>query len=70
MQCLDCILQNEMQKFVIDDNSNNIKIGIFLPPKYVILLQFEVSSTETLVRLRLDNWELLGLVEDYLESFC
>ncbi|KAJ6901283.1 hypothetical protein NC651_019133 [Populus alba x Populus x berolinensis] len=42
---------------------------IFLPPRFHLLLQMEVSDLSTLVRIRTDYWPCLAYVDDYLEVF-
>ncbi|XP_016460634.2 uncharacterized protein LOC107784083 [Nicotiana tabacum] len=52
-------------------NLGSIQILIFLPPRFHLLFQMEVSDTSTLVRIRTDHWPCLAYVDDYLESlFC
>lgn len=41
---------------------------IFLPPRFHLLLQMEVSDLSTLVRIRTDCWPCLAYVDDYLEG--
>ncbi|KAJ6317952.1 hypothetical protein OIU76_013490 [Salix suchowensis] len=41
---------------------------IFLPPRFHLLLQMEVSDLSTLVRIRTDYWPCLAYVDDYLEG--
>ncbi|KAF3642937.1 putative ADP-ribosylation factor GTPase-activating protein AGD4-like [Capsicum annuum] len=52
-------------------NLGTIQILIFLPPRFHLLFQMEVSDTSTLVRIRTDHWPCLAYVDDYLEAlFC
>lgn len=61
-------LLHDLEPFVVSSDADHVtKVGIFLPPCYCALLVFEIGDEETVVRLRVDNWELLSLVEDYLE---
>ncbi|KAK9117896.1 hypothetical protein Scep_015989 [Stephania cephalantha] len=43
-------------------------ILIFLPPRFHLLFQMEVSDLSTLVRIRTDNWPCLAYIDDYLEA--
>lgn len=43
-------------------------ILIFLPPRFHLLFQMEVSDISTLVRIRTDHWPCLAYVDDYLEA--
>lgn len=49
-------------------NMGCIHILIFLPPRYHLLLQMEVSDASTLVRIRTDHWPCLAYIDDYLEA--
>lgn len=52
-------------------NLGIIQTLIFLPPRFHLLFQMEVSDTSTLVRIRTDHWPCLAYVDDYLEAlFC
>ncbi|KAG9442296.1 hypothetical protein H6P81_018150 [Aristolochia fimbriata] len=46
----------------------NLHVLIFLPPRYHLLFQMEVSDISTLVRIRTDHWPCLAYVDDYLEA--
>ncbi|KAK6921438.1 hypothetical protein RJ641_011945 [Dillenia turbinata] len=54
-----CISKREMGCF---------RILIFLPPRYHLLFQMEVSNVSTLVRIRTDHWPCLAYIDDYLET--
>lgn len=41
---------------------------IFLPPRFHLLFQMEVSDVSTLVRIRTDHWPCLAYIDDYLEA--
>lgn len=41
---------------------------IFLPPRFHLLFQMEVSDLSTLVRIRTDHWPCLAYIDDYLEA--
>ncbi|CAB4270520.1 unnamed protein product [Prunus armeniaca] len=43
-------------------------ILIFLPPRFHLLFQMEVSDVSTLVRIRTDHWPCLAYTDDYLEA--
>ncbi|KAJ9183222.1 hypothetical protein P3X46_007111 [Hevea brasiliensis] len=45
-----------------------ILLLIFLPPRFHLLFQMEVSDISTLVRIRTDHWPCLAYVDDYLEA--
>ncbi|KAK4725402.1 hypothetical protein R3W88_028181 [Solanum pinnatisectum] len=49
-------------------NLGIIQILIYLPPRFHLLFQMEVSNTSTLVRIRTDHWPCLAYVDDYLEA--
>lgn len=41
---------------------------IFLPPRFHLLFQMEVSDLSTLIRIRTDHWPCLAYIDDYLEA--
>ncbi|XP_050209827.1 uncharacterized protein LOC126660395 [Mercurialis annua] len=43
-------------------------ILIYLPPRFHLLFQIEVSEVSALVRIRTDHWPCLAYVDDYLEA--
>lgn len=43
-------------------------ILIFLPPRFHLLFQMEVTDVATLVRIRTDHWPCLAYIDDYLEA--
>ena len=45
-----------------------ILVLIFLPPRFHLLFQMEVSDFSTLVRIRTDHWPCLAYIDDYLEA--
>ncbi|GKV39262.1 hypothetical protein SLEP1_g47066 [Rubroshorea leprosula] len=45
-----------------------IHVLIFLPPRFHLLFQMEVSDISTLVRIRTDYWPCLAYIDDYLEA--
>lgn len=49
-------------------NMGCFRILIFLPPRFHLLLQMEVSDVSTLVRIRTDHWPCLAYIDDYLEA--
>ncbi|KAJ8625552.1 hypothetical protein MRB53_034082 [Persea americana] len=49
-------------------NMGGFHVLIFLPPRFHLLLQMEVSEISTLVRIRTDHWPCLAYIDDYLES--
>uniref|UniRef100_A0A7N0UHS1 AP-5 complex subunit beta-1 n=1 Tax=Kalanchoe fedtschenkoi TaxID=63787 RepID=A0A7N0UHS1_KALFE len=49
-------------------NMGCIFVLIFLPPRFHLLFQMEVSHSSTLVRIRTDYWPCLAYVDDYLEA--
>ncbi|KAL5721418.1 hypothetical protein ACHQM5_005069 [Ranunculus cassubicifolius] len=67
-------------KYVDDENEGDFNVGlkkrnmgclfvmIFLPPRFHLLLQMEVSDISTLVRIRTDHWPCLAYIDDYLEA--
>lgn len=46
----------------------SIHILIFLPPRFHLLFQMEVSDASTLVRIRTDYWPCLAYVDELLEN--
>ena len=62
------VMKKEWKPFVIEENDNASNIGIFLSPKYHLLMTLSISADQTLVRFCIDNWELLDVVENYLEG--
>lgn len=46
----------------------NFHILIFLPPRFHLLFQMEVSDVSTLVRIRTDHWPCLAYIDEYLEA--
>lgn len=46
----------------------SILILIFLPPRFHLLFQMEVSDASTLVRIRTDYWPCLAYVDELLEN--
>ncbi|CAI0431884.1 unnamed protein product [Linum tenue] len=49
-------------------NIGTILVLIFLPPRFHLLFQMEVSDLSTLVRIRTDHWPCLAYIDDYLEA--
>lgn len=49
-------------------NMGCFHVLIFLPPRFHLLFQMEVSDISTLVRIRTDHWPCLAYIDDYLES--
>ncbi|CAN0923865.1 AP-5 complex subunit beta-1 [Linum grandiflorum] len=49
-------------------NLGTILVLIFLPPKFHLLFQMEVTDLSTLVRIRTDHWPCLAYIDDYLEA--
>ncbi|XP_031492178.1 uncharacterized protein LOC116258878 [Nymphaea colorata] len=49
-------------------NMGYIHVLIFLPPRFHLLLQMEVSEFSTLVRVRTDHWPCLAYIDEYLEA--
>ncbi|KAM1406371.1 hypothetical protein ACFXTH_001048 [Malus domestica] len=49
-------------------NMGSILILIFLPPRYHLLFQMEVSDVSTVVRIQTDHWPCLAYTDDYLEA--
>ena len=62
------VLERALQPFMVCNDGNKVTFGIFLPPRYHLLLVFEISNEETLVRFRVDDWQLLDIVEEFLEQ--
>ena len=62
------VLNKKWHPFVIKEEGNNTKIGIFLSPRYHLLMTLNVSAEQTIIRFCIDNWKLLDVVEDYLDS--
>lgn len=49
-------------------NIGCFNVLIFLPPRFHLLFQMEISNISTLVRVRTDNWPCLAYIDDYLEG--
>lgn len=49
-------------------NMGCFSILIFLPPRFHLLFQMEVSDSSTLIRIRTDHWPCLAYIDDYLEA--
>ncbi|PON67991.1 AP-5 complex subunit beta-like protein [Trema orientale] len=49
-------------------NLGSFLVLIFLPPRFHLLFQMEVSDFSTLVRIRTDHWPCLAYIDDYLEA--
>lgn len=49
-------------------NMGCFQVLIFLPPRFHLLFQMEVSDSSTLVRIRTDHWPCLAYIDDYLEA--
>ena len=62
------VLERALQQFFVCVDVDKRFFGIFLPPRYHLLLAFEISAEETLVRFRVDDWQLLDVVEEFLEE--
>lgn len=67
-------------KYFEDENEGESNVGIkrrnmgcfailiFLPPRFHLLFQMEVSDSSTLIRVRTDHWPCLAYIDDYLEA--
>lgn len=64
------VLERALQPCFVCEDGNKMIFGIFLPPRYHLLLVFEISNEETLVRFRVDDWQLLDIVEEFLEELA
>ncbi|XP_047342436.1 uncharacterized protein LOC124945943 [Impatiens glandulifera] len=62
--------EEEMGKYALVSKKDPglMKIMIFLPPRYHLLLQIEVGERSSLVRIRTDHWPCLAYIDDYLEA--
>lgn len=60
--------ENESHPNVSRGKLGLIHVLIFLPPRFHLLLQMEVSEFSTLVRIRTDYWPCLAYIDDYLEA--
>jgi len=64
------LLDKKWHLFVIEEEGNNSRIGIFLSPSFHLLMTLSVSAEQTIVRFCIDNWKLLDVVENYLDSIA
>lgn len=67
------LLRTEMGVFVTslretDDDATVVHVGCRLPPSYILLFTFTVSSDSTAVQLMTDCWPLLRFVDKFLED--
>lgn len=60
--------ERESQVNINKRNMGCFLILIFLPPRFHLLFQMEVSDVSTLVRIRTDHWPCLAYIDDYLEA--
>lgn len=62
--------EEESESFVSTSKKNMgcFHILIFLPPRFHLLFQLEVSDVSTLVQIRTDHWPCLAYIDDYLEA--
>ena len=44
-------------------------MGIFLPPRQHLLLEFRPMNGKTVVTMATDDWRILGLASSYLKQF-
>ena len=44
-------------------------VGIFLPPRQHLLLEFRPMNGKTVVTMATDDWRILGLASSYLRQF-
>ncbi|XP_029435169.1 AP-5 complex subunit beta-1 [Rhinatrema bivittatum] len=67
-QPLHDFVQNAFARFVASSHSAIYEIGIFLPPKFHILMQIKVLDDTANIRIRTDNWEVLPHLSFYLKE--
>lgn len=60
--------EGKRENHISKKNMGCFLILIFLPPRYHLLFQMEVSDVSTLVRIRTDHWPCLAYIDDYLEA--
>lgn len=62
------VAERDISVNVSKRNLGCFHILIFLPPRFHLLFQMEVSDVSTLVRIRTDHWPCLAYIDDYLEA--
>ncbi|XP_048584513.1 AP-5 complex subunit beta-1 isoform X2 [Nematostella vectensis] len=62
------IVQENLQNYIIDIQDEEIKIGIFLPPRQHLLMKFTIRNQKATAAIATDDWRILGLVESYLRE--
>jgi AP-5 complex subunit beta-1 len=69
-------LTNKFKPYLIDPNASLSELAvptqvlglIFLPPKYHLLLRFNIKPNHTLIELTTDYWFNLTFVDQYLDD--
>lgn len=56
------------RSYIHKRNMGSFHVLIFLPPRFHLLFQMEVSEFSTLVRIRTDHWPCLAYIDEYLEA--
>ncbi len=51
------------------DDVQTIRCGIYLPPRFHLLIKFRVCKNSTLVRIHTDCWQILSEVDAYFEKW-
>ncbi|XP_030078395.1 AP-5 complex subunit beta-1 [Microcaecilia unicolor] len=67
-QSLSDFVHNAFARFVVSSHSDVYKIGIFLLPKFHMLMQMKVLDDTASIRIRTDNWEVLPHLSSYLKE--
>lgn len=65
------VIEEKLSEYITarpEINSSCWKVGIFLPPRWHLLLKM-TSTDITVVNINADNWRLLPLICDYLSRF-
>ncbi|XP_074641546.1 AP-5 complex subunit beta-1-like [Tubulanus polymorphus] len=65
---LSKVVKNRLHQFLMDSSDPDIlKVGIFLLPRYHLLLQFKLSEEDCVVFIATDYWQMLPQVDKFLE---
>jgi len=75
LEAVHAILERHLSKFIVSVTSEAgpgdpkvVNTLIFLPPRFHLLLRFQVSANSTIVNIRTDNWRTLANLDSYLDS--
>ena len=49
---------------------SKVHVFIFLPPKYHLLMRFNLEAKQTIVEIQTDYWRTLTFVDQYFDQIC